>query len=59
MKENINYPSLINHAQLGNQESMNRLAELVRERLSAYIYRLTLNYDLTQDLLQETLMELV
>ncbi len=59
MKESTNYSGLINHAQLGNQESMSRLAELARERLFAYIYRLTLNHDLTQDLLQETLMEMV
>jgi len=51
--------ALIHHAQLGNQESMNRLAELVQERLFPYIYRLTLNYDLAQDLLQETLLEMV
>jgi len=53
------YRSLIHHAQLGNQESMNRLAELVEDRLFAYIYRLTLNYDLAQDLLQETLLQMV
>lgn len=50
---------MIHHAQLGNQESMNRLAELVKEGLFAYIYRLTLNYDLAEDLLQETLLEMV
>jgi RNA polymerase sigma-70 factor (ECF subfamily) len=38
---------------------MERLAELVRHRLYAYIYRLTLNDDLTQDLLQETLLKMV
>ena len=51
--------ALIHHAQLGNQKSMNHLAKLVEERLFAYIYRLTLNYDLAQDLLQETLLEMV
>jgi RNA polymerase sigma-70 factor (ECF subfamily) len=30
-----------------------------RARLQAYIYRLTLNHDLTQDLLQETLLKMV
>lgn len=38
---------------------MNQLAQLVQGRLFAYIYRLTLNYDLAQDLLQETLLRMV
>jgi RNA polymerase sigma-70 factor (ECF subfamily) len=49
-------PGLIHEAQLGNKDSMNRLAELVRERLFTYIYRLTLDHNLTQDLLQETIL---
>lgn len=50
---------LIREAQLGNQQSMSDLARLVEGRLFAYIYRITLNYDLTQDLLQETLLKMV
>ena len=42
MLQNIS-PGLIHEAQLGNKESMNRLAELASERLYAYIYRLTLD----------------
>jgi RNA polymerase sigma-70 factor (ECF subfamily) len=49
-------PGLIHEAQLGNKDSTNRLAELVRERLFTYIYRLTLDHNLTQDLLQETIL---
>jgi RNA polymerase sigma-70 factor (ECF subfamily) len=59
MSKNIVYRSLIHEAQLGNEESMGHLAELVEGRLFAYIYRLTLNYDLAEDLLQETLLEMV
>jgi RNA polymerase sigma-70 factor (ECF subfamily) len=59
MDNNVNYAELVEQAQLGSQESMNRLAELVEGRLFAYIYRLTLKYDLTQDLLQETLLGMV
>lgn len=55
----VNYLELVRQAQLGNQESMSRLAQLAKGRVCAYIYRLTLNYDLTQDLLQETLLEMV
>jgi RNA polymerase sigma-70 factor (ECF subfamily) len=52
-------PGLIHEAQLGKQESMDRLAEQTRERLFGYIYRLTLDYDLTQDLLQETILFMI
>jgi RNA polymerase sigma-70 factor (ECF subfamily) len=59
MSNNVNYLELVRQAQLGGQESMNRLAQLVKGRVCAYIYRLTLNYDLSQDLQQETLLEMV
>ena len=49
----------VRHAQLGDPGSMDRLAEAARSRLYGYIYRLTLNHDLTQDLLQETLVKMV
>jgi RNA polymerase sigma-70 factor (ECF subfamily) len=52
-------PALIHEAQLGNKESMNRLAELAGERLYAYIYRLTLDLTLTQDILQETILFMI
>jgi RNA polymerase sigma-70 factor (ECF subfamily) len=52
-------PVLIHEAQLGNKESMNRLAELASERLYAYIYRLTLDLTLTQDILQETILFMI
>ena len=57
--DNAGIDSLIRQAQLGNQQSMSDLARLVEGRLFAYIYRITLNYDLTQDLLQETLLKMV
>ncbi len=59
MHKNGNYLHLIHHAQLGNQESMTQLTELVQARLFVYIYRLTLDYDLAEDLLQETLLHMV
>jgi DNA-directed RNA polymerase specialized sigma24 family protein len=52
-------PALIHEAQLGNKDSMNRLAELASERLYAYIYRLTLDQALTQDILQETILFMI
>jgi RNA polymerase sigma-70 factor (ECF subfamily) len=53
------FSQLVRQSQLGDPRSMDRLAEAVAPRLQAYIYRLTLNYDLTQDLLQETLLKMV
>jgi RNA polymerase sigma-70 factor (ECF subfamily) len=52
-------PVLIHEAKLGNKESMNRLAELAGERLYAYIYRLTLDQTVTQDILQETILFMI
>jgi len=50
---------LVRQAQLGDPWSMDCLADLARQRLYAYVYRLTLNHDLAQDLLQETLLKMV
>jgi RNA polymerase sigma-70 factor (ECF subfamily) len=52
------YIELVKRAQLGDEESMNQLAELAKERLYAYIYRLTLTHELTQDILQESMLEM-
>jgi RNA polymerase sigma-70 factor (ECF subfamily) len=52
-------PGLIHEAQVGNKDSMDRLAELVKERLYAYVYRLTLDFDITQDILQETVLFMI
>jgi RNA polymerase sigma-70 factor, ECF subfamily len=52
-------PALIHEAKLGNKDSMNRLAELAGERLYAYIFRLTLDQTLTQDILQETILFMI
>ncbi len=53
------FSELVRQAQLGDRQSLDRLAEAVAPRLQAYIYRLTLNHDLAQDLLQETLLKMV
>jgi len=59
MKESVGFVKLVSQAQLGDQKSMDYLAEAARQRLFAYVYRLTLNHDLTLDLLQETLLKMV
>ncbi len=52
-------PELIRQAQTGNKDSLDQIVELVRTHLFGYIYRLTLDYDLTQDLLQETILFMI
>jgi len=59
MREGDDVVELVQQAQLGDERSMDRLAEEARRRLSGYIYRLTLNHDLAQDLLQETLLKMI
>ncbi len=53
-----NYIELVKEAKLGDEESMIRLAELAREPLRIYIHRLTLDDDLTEDILQESILEM-
>ena len=50
---------LLSKARSGNQASMGRLADIVRERLFPFVYRTTLDHDLTEDVLQETLLTMV
>jgi len=50
---------LVQRARQGHVQSMNQLAQDVKGRLSAYIYRVTLDPDLTQDLSQETLLAMI
>ena len=59
MNGDIDVIELIKRTQLGEHGSADRLAEVARQRLFPYIYRLTLDHDLTQDLLQETLLKMV
>jgi len=49
----------IRQAQAGNIQSMSAVAEHVRPKVYTYIYRLTLDYHLAQDLTQETVLEMI
>jgi len=59
MTDNVNYLKLVKRAKLGHQESITELTQLAEGGLCAYVYRLTLNYDLSQDLVQDTLLEMI
>lgn len=49
---------LVERAQRGDKECLNRLATLARGRLRTYVYRLTQQEDLTQEIVQESLLEM-
>ena len=58
MDKRDSYIELVKQAQLGDEKCMNRLAKLARERLRVYVHRLVLTDDLTQDILQESILEM-
>jgi len=59
MKEDNETILLLAEACSENRAGMERLAARVRERLYAYVFRMTLNADATEDILQETLVAMI
>lgn len=51
-----NHLQLVRNAQLGDADSISQLALLVRQRIFLFLYRATLDHDLSQDLLQDTFL---
>ena len=51
--------AIINKAQQGDRTSMGQLAEVAEPRLLTYIFRLTLNQDLSEELCQKTLVKMM
>ena len=49
---------LIRGAQRGDKECLNQLAQQARERLRTYVFRMTQKEDLTQEIVQESLLEM-
>jgi len=58
MDEDKDYIELVEQARLGNRESLDTLAELVRGRLCAYVYRIVLQEQLANDIVQESMLEM-
>jgi len=58
MDEDKDYIELVEEARLGKRESLDALAELVRGRLYAYVYRIVLREHVAQDIVQESLLEM-
>jgi RNA polymerase sigma-70 factor (ECF subfamily) len=58
MDRQVDYIELVEKAQKGDKQSLNTLAAIARERLRVYVYRLTLQEDLSQEIVQESLLEM-
>jgi len=52
------YAELVAKAQFGEKDARDRLAEVVEVRLHEYVHRLTLERDSTQEIVQESILEM-
>ena len=59
MAEEQTWTKLVKLAQQGHGDSVDQLAQEAQGRLRAYVYRVTLDYELTEDLSQEVLLQMV
>jgi RNA polymerase sigma-70 factor (ECF subfamily) len=59
IRDNANLGELVRQARSGDRQSMDCLVHLVEGPMRAYLYRLTLDGDLTEDLLQESLLQMI
>ncbi|MHC4739404.1 MAG: RNA polymerase sigma factor [Planctomycetota bacterium] len=59
MNNNRDYIELVTQAKLGDKPSFDKLTELVQPRLYAYVYRIILQKNLAQDIVQEALLEMI
>ncbi|MCU0915253.1 MAG: sigma-70 family RNA polymerase sigma factor [Planctomycetes bacterium] len=58
MENQVSEIELVERARRGDKPSLDRLAGMARERLRVYVYRLTQKDDLTQEIVQESLLEM-
>ena len=59
MTEEQTWIRLVSQARLGHQNAMSLLAQRAEGRVRAYVYRVTLDPDVTEDLSQEVLLQMV
>ena len=52
------YIGLVKLAQLGDRDSLDSLAQLVRGRLYAYVYRIMVQEHKAQDIVHESMLEM-
>ena len=58
MNNDKDYIELVRQARSGDREGLDKLSELVHGPLYAYVYRIMLREDLTQDIVQESMLEM-
>jgi RNA polymerase sigma factor (sigma-70 family) len=58
MDNNRDYVELVEQARIGCRLSLDILAQKVRGRLYAYVYRIMLREDISQDIVQESMLEM-
>ena len=58
-KDNEYIQQLLSEARSGSRTSMGRLAVIVWERIYPFVFRTTLNHDVSEDILQETLLTVI
>ena len=59
MSEEQTWTELVKLAQRGDGKSVDLLARRAQGRLRAYVFRVTLDYELTEDLSQEALLQMI
>jgi RNA polymerase sigma-70 factor (ECF subfamily) len=59
MRNGIDLATLVRQAQAGHQGSLEVLSRRVRRPVLVYLYRMTLDYHLAQDLTQETVLTMI
>ncbi|MHC4203662.1 MAG: RNA polymerase sigma factor [Planctomycetota bacterium] len=59
MNKSINLAKIVSRAQKGHKESLELLGVHVRQRVMVYLYRMTLDHHLAQDLTQETMLTII
>jgi RNA polymerase sigma-70 factor (ECF subfamily) len=59
MSEEQTWTELVKLAQQGHEDCVEQLAQKAQGKLRAYVYRVTLDYELTEDLSQEALLQMV
>jgi RNA polymerase sigma-70 factor (ECF subfamily) len=59
MNDQSGYIQFLAEARTGDRVGMGRLAELVWERLYPFVFRMTLDRDATEDVIQETLLTML
>ncbi len=58
MAKNADFVKLVKQAQLGDSRAVDLLVRAARVRLRTDVYRLTFDHDLTQEIVQESLLEM-